>query len=171
MNPEPFVKKYGKRYRDLIETLVRVLTASRPELDEYGVDTVLAVAIPKLKLPLLKMSNGTLVPATSITVRASSPITGMAVALIIEGEEIPLDDETWLNMFDSIHVDISTPGTLVLLPPPAVAPTLPELLRQLADARESLEALEEDDDLDAVYDAHAEIESLEVQIAACSRAT
>ena len=52
MSPEPFVKKYGKRHRELIEKLVPVLVASRPELDAHGVDAVLAAAVPKLKLPL-----------------------------------------------------------------------------------------------------------------------
>jgi hypothetical protein len=142
VNPEPFVKKYGKRHRELIEKMVPILVASRPELDAYGVDAVLAAAVPKLKLPLMRMSNGTLVPATGITVRVSAPFAGVAVALIIEGEEIPLEEETYLNSFDSLHVDLSTPGTLVLPPAPAAVPTKAELLRELADATELLEGLD-----------------------------
>ena len=130
---------------------------------------MLAAAVPKLKLPLLKMRNGTLVPATGITVRASSPFAGVAVALIIEGVEIPLEDETYLNTYDSLHVDISTPGTLVLPAPPAAVPTKAELMRELADAVEALEGLDEGEDLDTVYDAQAEVDSLEARIAACSR--
>ena len=44
--------------------------------------------------------------------------------------------------YDSLHVDISTPGTLVLPAPPAAVPTKAELMRELADALEVLEGLD-----------------------------
>ena len=56
-----------------------------------------------------------------------------------------------------------------MLPAPAKPePTRAELMRELADAIEVLEGLE-DDDMDAIYDAQFEIDNLEAQIAACSR--
>ena len=166
MSPEPFIKKYGKRHRELIEKMVPVLVASRPELDAHGIDAVLAAAVPKLQLPLMKMSewdpgagdrhHG----ACQLCLRRGSS------ALIIEGVEIPLEEETYLKPYDSLHVDISTPGTLVLPAPPAAVPTKAELMRELADAVEALEGLDEGEDLDTVYDAQAEVDSLEARIAA-----
>ena len=39
-------------------------------------------------------------------------------------------------------------------------------MRELADAVEALEGLDEGEDLDTVYDAQAEVDSLEARIAA-----
>lgn len=168
---EPYIKKYGHLHTKFIEQTLPVLAAHRPDLDAHGIDALLATIIPKPKLPFVKMADGTLVPAAGITIRCPMITAGSAVALVVEGEETPLEVPSWVTDGDVLLVDLSIPGPLVLPAPepvPKPEPTLSNLLRELAAAHDAIADLEGDDSgqaEDAVYELAADIRSLEAQIA------
>jgi hypothetical protein len=166
---EHYVAKYGEQYRSrILDALEFIGPGSGYEyftgrdIDEYLDALIPKVKPPSPKLPMFKLADGTLVPATGVTVHGTR-IDGTVVAVIVEGVEQPNSPQR-IFYHDTINCTVGEwPPKYDPLPPlPVVEETLPELLRQLAT---QLELQDDCNEIDDAYDIEANIAELEAKIA------